>query len=132
MKDAVRERTHPSRTGVGTDQGPRARSRRSWGPRCGSARPALSTAGAGLKPGGGFPEARGGTRGGPRPAPPRAGAEPEPRRSPAGARPQPQPEPAPAKPERQTPRTGGAGARAGEGKAPGLARRPLVALVESR
>lgn len=55
----------------------------------GSARPAPATAGAGLKQGGGFPESGGGTRGGPCPAPPRAGEEPEPRRSPTGAPPEP-------------------------------------------
>lgn len=66
----------------------------------GSARPAPATAGAGLKRNGlrgaGFLESGGGTRGGPHPAPPRAGAEQEQSPSPAGARPQPQPEPAPA------------------------------------
>ena len=60
---------------------------------CGSTRPALATAGAGLRRGEIFPSREGG-RGAdpvqPRPAPSRAGAPPEPR----GGWPQPQPEPA--------------------------------------
>lgn len=77
-----------------------------------SVRPAPATAGAGLKQGEGFPESRGGTRGGPRPAPPRAGAEPEPRRSPASA-----PARAGTSGARAVdPAPGGAGARAGESR----------------
>lgn len=60
----------------------------------GSTRPALATAGAGLRRGGDFPESGGGDEGRTWSSPAPRRAKPEPRRSPAGAWPQPQPEPA--------------------------------------